>query len=523
MEDTIKQETNALQGGSMNTTLPEKEKAGQRPLSNSIAIAYGDGIGREIMEATLSILDAAGAGLQYEEVKIGKEMYLEGHQSGIAPEAWDVLRRNPVFLKGPITTPQGGGYKSLNVTIRKTLGLFANVRPCRAYTPYVDSNFPDMDLVVVRENEEDLYAGIEHQQTAEVVQCLKLVSRPGCERVIRYAFEYARAQGRKKVTCMSKDNIMKHTDGLFHSVFNEIAKEYPDLESDHYIIDIGSALLADRPEQFDVIVTLNLYGDIVSDITAQVAGSVGLGGSSNIGDEISMFEAIHGSAPDIAGKGIANPSGLIHAACMMLTHMGKADIGARIQNALLRTLEDGVHTGDLYSEAYTSRRVGTKDFAKAVIDRLGQEPVHLKAIHPKGNSKPIQVKTTPFKPSNKKLTGVDVFIDWVLSDRDPDVLGKQLEAIAADDFKLKMITNRGVKVYPNGFPETFCTDHWRCRFISAEDGGKDVEGNPISAPVTYEQVTGLLQRLTVAGLNFIKIENLYEINGKRAYSLGQGE
>jgi isocitrate dehydrogenase len=519
----FKQETNENAGDSLHATMPGGEQQGNKSLTNSIAIAYGDGIGKEIMRATLDILDAAGAGLEYEEVKIGKEMYLGGHQSGIAPEAWDILRRNPVFLKGPITTPQGGGYKSLNVTIRKTLGLFANVRPCRAYTPYVDSNFPDMDLVVVRENEEDLYAGIEHQQTAEVVQCLKLVSRPGCERVIRYAFEYARAHGRKKVTCMSKDNIMKHTDGLFHSVFDEIAKEYPDLENDHYIIDIGSALLADRPEQFDVIVTLNLYGDIVSDITAQVAGSVGLGGSANIGDGISMFEAIHGSAPDIAGKGIANPSGLIHAACMMLTHIGKGDIGARIQNALLRTLEEGIHTGDLYSEAYTSRKVGTQEFAQEVIKHLGQEPKHLKVVKPKANSKPIRVEVTPFKPANKKLTGVDVFIDWVLDERDPNVLGKQLEAIAADDFKLKMITNRGVKVYPNGFPETFCTDHWRCRFISAEDGGKDVEGNKIAAPVTYAQITGLLQRLTNANLNFIKIENLYEINGKRAYSLGQGE
>ena len=523
MKNIFEQKTHTPYKDGMTTTLPEHDKSAERHLSNSIAIAYGDGIGREIMEATLKILDAAGADLEYEEVKIGKEMYLGGHQSGIAPEAWDILRRNPVFLKGPITTPQGGGYKSLNVTIRKTLGLFANVRPCRAYTPYVDSNFPDMNLVVVRENEEDLYAGIEHQQTAEVVQCLKLVSRPGCERVIRYAFEYARAHGRKKVTCMSKDNIMKHTDGLFHRVFNEVAKEYPDIENDHYIIDIGSALLADRPEQFDVIVTLNLYGDIVSDITAQVAGSVGLGGSANIGDGISMFEAIHGSAPDIAGKGIANPSGLIHAACMMLTHMGKSDVGGRIQNALLCTLEDGIHTGDLYSEAYTSRRVGTRDFAKAVVDRLGQKPAHLRAILPKADAKPIQVKASPFQPSNKKLTGVDVFIDWVLSERDPNVLGKQLEEIAADDFKLKMITNRGVKVYPDGFPETFCTDHWRCRFVSAESGSRDIEGNPIAAPVTYEQITGLLQRLTVAGLNFIKIENLYEMNGKRAYSLGQGE
>ena len=521
----MKESPNADYSVMGNASSPQSQSSSDhsKQLSNKIAVAYGDGIGPEIMKATLSILEAAGAGLEYEEVKIGKEMYLNGHQSGIAPEAWDILRRNGVFLKGPITTPQGRGYKSLNVTIRKTLGLYANVRPCRAFTPYVDSNFPDMDLVVVRENEEDLYAGIEHQQTAEVVQCLKLVSRPGCERVIRYAFEYARANDRKKVTCMSKDNIMKHTDGLFHQVFDEVAKEYPDIEQEHHIIDIGSALLADRPEQFDVIVTLNLYGDIVSDITAQIAGSVGLGGSANIGDPISMFEAIHGSAPDIAGKGIANPSGLIHAACMMLAHMGKNDIAVRIQNALLRTLEDGIHTGDLYSEAYTTQKVGTQGFADAVIERLGEVPKHLKVVEGGAGNKPIEVRIKPFVPANKKLVGVDVFIDWAIEGRDPNLLGRELERIAKDDFRLKMITNRGVKVYPDGFPETFCTDHWRCRFVASAEGTQGTDGKPQLAPVTYQQVTGLLQRLTAEGLNFIKIENLYEINGQRSYSLGQGE
>lgn len=207
-----------------------------------IAVAYGDGIGPEIMEAVLKIMKAAGAELEYERVKIGKEVYLSGQESGIDPSAWDTFRDTGVFLKSPITTPQGGGYKSLNVTIRKTLGLFANVRPVKAYTPYVHSHFPTMDVVVVRENEEDLYAGIEHRQTSEVFQCLKLVSRPGSEAIIRYAFEYAKANGRKKVTCMSKDNIMKMSDGMFHQTFNEVAKEYPEIEAEHWIIDIGSAL-----------------------------------------------------------------------------------------------------------------------------------------------------------------------------------------------------------------------------------------------------------------------------------------
>ncbi|MCO6486894.1 MAG: NADP-dependent isocitrate dehydrogenase [Phaeodactylibacter sp.] len=508
----------------VKTSLESQTRSVSSTEPTTITIAYGDGIGREIMEATLSILEAAGAELKYEEARIGEQVYLEGHTSGISPESWEVLRRNRAFLKGPITTPQGGGYKSLNVTIRKALGQYANVRPCRAYTPYVESNFPDMDLVVVRENEEDLYAGIEHQQTAEVVQCLKLVSRPGCERVIRYAFEYARAYGRRKVTCMTKDNIMKHTDGLFHKVFDEVAREYPDIQSDHYIIDIGSALLAARPSQFDVIVTLNLYGDIISDITAQVAGSVGLGGSANIGDSVSMFEAIHGSAPDIAGKGLANPSGLIHAACMMLTHVGQPRAAERIMNALLRTLEDGIHTADLYNETFTRFRANTKEFTQAVIDRLGQAPQKLKPAKLGDGAKPIQVKVKPYTASNKKLVGVDVFLDWAVGQRDPNELGHALEQIAGNHLQLKMITNRGVKVYPNGLPETFCTDHWRCRFVSVDSQVK-ARGNGMShaAPVPYGEIVALLRRLADAGLNFIKIENLYEMNGERAYSLGQGE
>jgi isocitrate dehydrogenase len=504
---------------------PQAEKAPTLTKSRPrVTISYGDGIGREIMTATLKVLQAAGAELDYDEITIGESVYRQGVKSGIPDAAWDTLRQNKIFLKAPITTPQGSGYKSLNVTIRKTLGLFANVRPVRAYTPFVNSHFPKMDVVVVRENEEDLYAGIEHQQTSEVVQCLKLVSVPGCERVIRYAFEYARANGRRKVTCMSKDNIMKHTDGLFHQVFNRIAAEYPDIENDHYIIDIGSALLADQPERFDVIVTLNLYGDIISDITAQIAGSVGLGGSSNVGQDFAMFEAIHGSAPDIAGQDIANPSGLISAACMMLQHVGQGEIAARIQNALLCTLEDGIHTKDIFSEAYTKRKVGTQAFTEAVIERLGQTPERLPAATYNPDAKAINLPAYEPVQHKKELVGVDVFIDWTGTDRNPDVLGKELERLAGPHFQLKMITNRGVKVYPNGLPETFCTDHWRCRFVGVDaqlTARRD--GMRASQPISYRAIIDLLQRLTTANLNFIKTENLYEIDGERAYSLGQGE
>ena len=218
-----------------------------------ITVAYGDGIGPEIMEATLRILDAAGAAIAPEVIEVGEAVYKRGELAGIAPEAWESLRRTKVFLKAPITTPQGGGYKSLNVTTRKVLGLYANVRPCVAYAPFVQTKHPTMGLVIVRENEEDLYAGIEHRQTDEVFQCLKLISRPGCERIVRYAFDYARQQGRRKVSCFVKDNIMKFTDGLFHQVFEEIGREYPDLEQETWIVDIGAAKLADTPEQFDVV------------------------------------------------------------------------------------------------------------------------------------------------------------------------------------------------------------------------------------------------------------------------------
>ena len=346
-----------------------------------ITIAKGDGIGPEIMDATLSIIKAAGAQIEIDEIEVGEKVYLAGNTSGIAKEAWDIIRRNKVFLKAPITTPQGGGYKSLNVTTRKFLGLYANIRPCMSLHPFVKTKHPNMDIVIVRENEEDLYAGIEHQQTDEVVQCLKLISRPGCEKIVRYAFEYARQYRRKKVTCFTKDNIMKQTDGLLHKVFEEIAAEYPDIQNEHWIIDIGAAKMADTPEAFDVIVMPNLYGDVLSDVAAQIAGSVGLAGSANIGTECAMFEAIHGSAPRRAGQDMANPSGLLQGAIMMLNHIGQTEVAERVQNAWLKTIEDGVHTYDIYKEGVSKEKVGTSGFAEAVIARLGQKPEILHAVH----------------------------------------------------------------------------------------------------------------------------------------------
>src|SRR3712207_703585 len=326
-----------------------------------ITVAYGDGIGPEIMEATLHIIGEAGAQLEMEKIEIGERVYLAGNPAGIEPGAFDSLRRTKVFLKAPITTPQGGGYKSLNVTVRKTFGLYANVRPCVSYHPFVSTKHPVMDVVIVRENEEDVYGGIEYRQTGQVTQCLKLISRPGTEKIVRYAFEYARANNRRKVTCFTKDNIMKITDGLFHKVFDEVAAEYADIENEHWIVDIGAAKLSDTPENFDVVVLPNLYVDVLSDVAAQITGSVRLAGSANIGESIAMFEAIHGSAPRRAGQNLANPSGLFLGAVMMPVHTGQTEAAERAHNAWLRTMEDGVHTYDIYKESVSKEKVGTKE------------------------------------------------------------------------------------------------------------------------------------------------------------------
>ncbi|TVP94504.1 MAG: NADP-dependent isocitrate dehydrogenase [Planctomycetaceae bacterium] len=479
-----------------------------------ITVARGDGIGPEIMQATLDILQAAGARLAIEEIEIGEQLYTKGILSGIEDSSWDSILKTRVFLKAPITTPQGGGVKSLNVTTRKTLGLYANVRPCVSYHPFVRTKHPTMDVVIVRENEEDLYAGIEHRQTDQVYQCLKLISRPGSEKIVRYAFEYAVANDRKKVTCFTKDNIMKFTDGLFHKVFDEVAAEYPDIENEHWIVDIGAAKLADSPEVFDVIVMPNLYGDILSDVAAQIAGSVGLAGSANIGEKAAMFEAIHGSAPRRAGQNMANPSGLLLGAIQMLVHIGQHDVAQNVHNAWLKTLEDGVHTYDIFKEGVSTEKVGTREFAAAVVARVGQQPQKLKPVVYKaapgktaeGEAKPIY---TPTVPAKKELMGVDIFLHCI--DVTPDELGAKIKSLELDNLALQVISNRGVKVYPKGFAETFCTDHWRCRFL-----------NPAGNPVSHADILRLLTNIGDAGLDFIKTEHLCTFDGVQGWTAAQG-
>lgn len=477
-----------------------------------ITVAYGDGIGPEIMDAALRVLLAAGAQISTEEIQLGEKIFLAGTPTGITQESFDTVFRTGIIFKAPITTPQGSGFKSVNVTLRKALGLYANVRPVVSYHPFVATKYPDVDIVIIRENEEDLYSGIEHRQTREVYQTLKIISRPGSERIIRYAFEFARQNGRKKVTCFTKDNIMKMTDGLFHKVFDEVAQEYPEIETDHKIIDIGSARAATQPETFDVIVMSNLYGDIVSDIVAELTGSVGLAGSANIGEKYAMFEAIHGSAPDIAGKGIANPSGLLLGGVQMMVHIGQPEVATRVHNAWLKTIEDGVHTGDIYKQGISKQKASTSEFADAVIARLDQVPTQFKPVS-YDSAEVIKTSYTPKLIRNKMLVGTDMFVDWSPeSGRDGNELAKLLTALEGDGLQLIMITNRGQKVWPDARSATFMTDHWRCRFQSIGE-----------MEISHNQIISLLKRAADAGFDVIKTENLYMFDGERGYSLGAGE
>lgn len=474
-----------------------------------ITVAYGDGIGPEIMEAVLNILWAAEAPIRPEYVDVGEKIYLSGNKTGIPQSAWESLQRTKTLLKAPITTPQGGGYKSLNVTIRKSMGLYANIRPCRSLAPIVETKHPDMDTVIIRENEEDLYAGIEYRQTQGAYQCLKLITRHGSEAICQFAFDYARRFNRKRVTCMSKDNIMQMTDGLFHQVFNEVAAYYPDIKTDHYIIDIGTARIASRPEDFDMVVTENLYGDIISDIAAEIVGSVGLAGSANIGRNVAMFEAIHGSAPDIAGQGKANPSGLLNGAIMMLVHLGAYKEATLIENAWLKTLEDGIHTPDIYGPDKSQQQASTQSFAEAVIERLGQQPTRFRAAdYQQAGDQPVVNLPQP-EHQTKQLMGLDVFIDRAMCG--PQELGDNLDQLDLP-LKLQTIDNRGVQVWPQGHSETYCSDHWRCRFYASED-----------MTMTQQTIIDMLTQLYQAGYDIIKTENLYYFDNERGFSLGQGQ
>lgn len=473
---------------------------------HDITVARGDGIGPEIMKATLHVLKEAGAQLKIHEVEIGEKVYKRGILTGIEPSTWETIKNTEAFLKAPITTPQGGGFKSLNVTVRTTLGLYANIRPCVSYSPFIQTKNPKMDLVIVRENEEDLYAGIEYRQTPDVMVSHKIITRQGSEKIIRYGFEYARLHGRKKVTCFTKDNIMKFSDGLFHKIFDEIAKQYPEIENEHWIVDIGAAKLADKPENFEIIILPNLYGDILSDVAAEISGSVGLAPSANIGNLGAMFEAIHGSAPRRAGQNVANPSGLLLASVMMLAYLGEAKLATAIHEAWLYTIEAGIHTYDIYKEKNSKQRVGTQEFAEAVVKNLGKKPSQLKCPIYKSTSKIVPILTENKTKIDRKLVGVDIF---VYSKEKATEIEKNITGIKFPPFKLQMITNRGVRIWPEGHPETFCIEQWRCRFIAKETAKP-------------QEIVALLDHIVKAGYDVFQTENLYTFDGVAGYTSAEG-
>lgn len=517
-----------------------------------VTLIKGDGIGPEITEAVLKIIASSEEYLrknniqedeiEFEEAVVGEKLYNQNILSGIDEKAWEIIKKNPVMLKAPITTPTGGGYKSLNVTVRKMLGLFANVRPSISYYPIIENSPKKMDLVVIRENEEDIYSGIEYRQTNGAFTSLKLLTKEGSLKICHFAFEYARANGRKKVTCMIKDNIMKIADGMFYNAFLEVAKNYPDIESERYIIDIGSARIAARPEVFDVIVTENLYGDIISDIASEISGSVGLAGSANIGSKYSMFEAIHGSAPLMAGKQTANPSAFLNGAILMLRHMGMNKKAELIENAFFKTIEDGVHTKDIFREGGASKqKVGTMEFADEIIKRFGEKSLILKKNQDSyQNSNGYIMKEFDkslykdflFEENLKKeLIGFDFFID----SRGISIskFGNEIQSLIEnsefkDKISLSSIMFKGLKVWPSDgdlisdFNETY--DYWMLRFLIDESLIK----NSISENLIL--INEFHKKLISEEFDVFKIENLYNFiskdSGEKSYqgfSAGQGE
>ncbi|HUM07331.1 MAG TPA: NADP-dependent isocitrate dehydrogenase [Acidocella sp.] len=473
----------------------------------------GDGIGPEVMAATIRILDAAGAPIDWEYAEAGAEAFKKGIITGVPRETLDSISRNKLALKSPLETPVGFGGKSANVTMRKYFELYANIRPVREL-PGITTPFSGrgIDMVIVRENVEDVYAGIEHMQTTTVAQCLKLMTAPGCERIIRAAYGLAQAEERKTVTVATKANIMKLTEGMMKRMGEKVAAEFPDIKPGHIIIDNCAHQLVIKPEAFDVIVTSNMNGDIISDLAAGLVGGLGIAPSSNLGDHAAMFEAVHGSAPDIAGKGLANPTALLSAAIMLLRHIAAFDVAEKVEQALFITLAEGKNlTGDL---APRGHGVGTAAFTDQVIANLGRFSAMKSRTYNKFELKTWPELTAHTEPTTRELVGIDVFLE---TDLGAEELGKTLEAIAQDSpFTLSGISNRGVQVYPPTGGFTFLVDHFACRFMFK---------NPISLTDSTSsgqpEISYLVQRLG-AKFTWMHIEKLQRFDGKDAFERPQG-
>jgi isocitrate dehydrogenase len=475
-----------------------------------VTLISGDGIGPEVIESARRIIQATGAPIEWDEREAGAKVFKRGLPSGVPQDTIESIRKTGVVLKGPLETPVGYGEKSANVTLRKLFETYGNIRPVRempgVITPYSGRG---VDLVVVRENIEDLYAGIEYMQTPGVAEGLKLISRKGCEKIVRLAFEFARSEGRRRVHCATKSNIMKLTEGMLKRTFEETAKTYPDIEPAHIIIDNCAHQLVKKPEQFEVIVTTNMNGDIISDLSSALIGGLGFAPSANIGNEVAIFEAVHGSAPKYAGKNVINPTAVILTSVMMLRHVGEFEAASAIEHAVLVTLEDGTaRTGDI---AGYEKGASTTVYTDAIISNLGRKSTRW----PVRERKPIQLPQVPRRPDlvvpiQRSVAGLDVFIE---SSESPEKLGPGIEElVTGTPFELKLVSNRGTKVYPAMGAITDCVDHYRCRFIPRSAGG----------PVTDEQVFGLVQRVA-ARHRWVHVEKLLEIDGKPGFTKDQGE
>jgi isocitrate dehydrogenase len=468
----------------------------------------GDGIGPEVTRAARQIIEAANVPIEWDEQEAGASVFKKGIPSGVPQETQDSIHNTRVCLKGPLETPVGFGEKSANVTLRKLFETYGNIRPVRelpgVVTPFSGRN---VDIIVVRENIEDLYAGIEYMITPDVAQGLKLISRKGCEKIIRLAFEMARSEGRKTVHCATKANIMKFTEGLVKKVFEEVATEYPDIESHHIIIDNCAHQLVRFPETFDVIVTTNMNGDIISDLTSGLVGGLGFAPSANFGSDVAIFEAVHGSAPKYAGKNVINPTALIGSSLLMLRHIEEFEAADLIENALLYTLEEGkALTRDIVGD---EKSVSTTAFTEAIISNFGKKPTKIKVRE----YKPLQAPTVTraralVHPKKRETIGADIFVE---STMDAAELGAAIEKITANSaFNLKMISNRGTKVYPSAGAMTDCVDAYRCRFMANNGKLDDVA------------LAGFTQKISESFM-WTHIEKLHIYDGEEAFTKAQGE
>ncbi|MDB2414590.1 NADP-dependent isocitrate dehydrogenase [Rickettsiales bacterium] len=482
-----------------------------------ITVAYGNGVGPYVMEAALAVLRYTHVPVHIETVEIGELFYQRGYESGMSLEAWETIRRNNIFLKAPITVPDDKNYKSLNVMLRKTLGLYANVRKFTSYAPYIGQKYPDMDMVVIRENVEGIYAGTEHHQTHDAYQSLRLTTATGTRKIISYAFDYAARYGYKKITCMTKDSLMPMVDGLFCQIFDEYAKHYPDIKAEHMSIDEGAAKIASTPEEFGVVVTGNLYGDIISQIATEICGFGNILATQNIGDKYSLFEPVHGSRAEIEDDQTADPSAMIHAMTMMLVHLGHYRKADMVNNAWLKTIEDGIHTADIFTKGVSKEKVNTIEFTRALIERMTKLPKKLPPSEfvqsSNYQSQPINIKSDKSE-KEKKLIGVDVFFDFEDGGLESlvDNLHKATEKTA---LKLQMVGTRGLKVWPDSRIFIWQDgDYWRGRFLPEGDEKK----------ATHNDICQLLESLNKLNMDFIKTENLYMFGKEEAgFSLVYGE